>query len=327
MAILVSGAAGFIGYHTSSALLDRGDAVIGVDSMNDYYDPALKQARLRRLESRPGFSFHRIDIADRGALVRLFEARPEIDRIVHLAAQAGVRHSFVDPYAYVHANVMGQLVMIEAARRLPTLLHLVYASSSSVYGGNVKLPFAVEDAVDNPVSLYAATKRSAELIGQCYAHLFRIPMTGLRFFTVYGPWGRPDMSAYLFTKAIFEGEPITVFNHGDMKRDFSYVDDVVAGVVAALDRPPAADGPAPPHRLYNLGNHRSEGLMRFIEVLERACGRSAVKHFADMQPGDVKETYAEIEAARRDLGFEPRTTIDEGLPRFVQWFREYHGIS
>src|SRR5919106_5235050 len=276
MAVLVSGAAGFIGYHTCAALLERGDAVIGIDNMNDYYDPVLKQTRLQRLQEQSGFRFRQLDIADREAMERLMEAHPEIERIVHLAAQAGVRHSFVDPFAYVDSNVMGQLVVIEAARRLPRLDHVVYASSSSVYGGNQKLPFALDDPVDQPVSLYAATKRAAELIAQCHAHLYRIPMTGLRFFTVYGPWGRPDMSAYLFTKAIFEGDPITIFNHGDMKRDFSYIDDVVAGVVAALDRPPAVDGPAPPHRLYNLGNHRSEGLMRFIEVLERACGRSAV---------------------------------------------------
>ncbi len=256
----------------------------------------------------------------------MVDGEQRIDRGVHLAAQAGVRHSLENPYAYIDANVMGELVVLEACRRLPDFKHLVYASSSSVYGGNRKLPFAVEDPVDRPVSLYAATKRAGELIAQSYAHLYRIPATGLRFFTVYGPWGRPDMSAYLFTKAIFEGAPISVFNQGDMRRDFTYIDDIVSGVLAALERPPADDGENPPHRLYNLGNHRSEDLMRFIALLEQACGREAVKVFEGMQPGDVKETYADIEASRRDLGFEPRTGIDEGLPRFVQWYREYHGV-
>jgi UDP-glucuronate 4-epimerase len=325
MTVLVTGAAGFIGYHVCEALLDRGESVVGVDDLNDYYDPALKQARLNRLEGRGGFSFHKLDIADREAMFALVDGAPGLDRTVHLAAQAGVRHSLENPYAYIDANVMGELVVLEACRRLPDFKNLVYASSSSVYGGNRKLPFAVEDPVDRPVSLYAATKRAGELIAQSYAHLYRIPATGLRFFTVYGPWGRPDMSAYLFTKAIFEGKPISVFNQGDMRRDFTYIDDIVTGVLAALDHPPE-DGERPPHRLYNLGNHRSEDLMRFIAVLERACGREAVKVFEDMQPGDVKETYADIEATRRDLGFEPRTTIEEGLPRFVEWYREYHRV-
>ncbi len=330
MVVLVTGAAGFIGYHVCEALLGRGERVVGVDSLNDYYDPALKQARLERLQGRDGFSFHRIDIADRDALFALVDGERRIDRIVHLAAQAGVRHSLEDPYVYIDANVMGELVVLEACRRLPDFTHLVYASSSSVYGGNRKLPFAIDDPVDRPVSLYAATKRAGELIAQCYAHLYRVPATGLRFFTVYGPWGRPDMSAYIFTRAIFEGEPIRIFNQGDMRRDFTYIDDVVAGVLAALDHPPAGGesggGEGPPHRLYNLGNHRSEDLMRFIAVIEAACGREAVKVFEDMQPGDVKETYADIEASRRDLGFEPRTTIDEGLPRFVEWYRDYHRV-
>ncbi len=326
MTILLTGAAGFIGYHVCEALLGRGERVVAVDDLNDYYDPALKQARLNRLEGRDGFSFHKLDIADREAMLALVDGEPGLDRFVHLAAQAGVRHSLEDPYAYIDANVMGELVVLEACRRLPDFKHLVYASSSSVYGGNRKLPFAVGDPVDRPVSLYAATKRAGELIAQSYAHLYRIPAIGLRFFTVYGPWGRPDMSAYLFTKAIFEGAPISVFNQGDMRRDFTYIDDIVSGVLAALDRPPADDGETPPHRLYNLGNHRSEDLMRFIALLEQACGREAVKVFKDMQPGDVKETYADIEATRHDLGFEPRTTIEEGLPRFVEWYREYHGV-
>ncbi len=326
MSILVTGAAGFIGYHVCEALLDRGERVVGVDNLNDYYDPALKQARLERLQGRNGFSFHRLDIADREAMFELVDGERGIDRAINLAAQAGVRHSLENPYVYVDANVMGEVVVLEACRRLPDFKHLVYASSSSVYGGNTKLPFSIEDPVNQPVSLYAATKRAGELIAYSYAHLYRLPLTGLRFFTVYGPWGRPDMSAYLFTKAIFAGEPIRVFNQGDMRRDFTYIDDIVAGVLAALDHPPADDGANLPHRLYNLGNHRSEDLMHFIAVLEAACGREAVKVFEDMQPGDVKETYADIEASRRDLGFEPRTSIDEGLPRFVAWYRDYHGV-
>jgi UDP-glucuronate 4-epimerase len=326
MPILVTGAAGFIGFHVAAALCARGDTVIGIDNLGDYYVVSLKEARLARLAERGGFRFQRVDIADHAAVAALCAAHPEIDRIVHLAAQAGVRYSLVNPYAYTNANITGQVAMLEAARRLPQLRHMVYASSSSVYGGNTKLPFAVTDPVDRPVSLYAATKRAGELMAFNYSHLYRLPLTGLRFFTVYGPWGRPDMSAYLFTKAIFAGEPIPVFNNGNMRRDFTYIDDIVGGVLAALDRPPAAEGGAPPHRLYNLGNHRSEPLMRFIEVIERACGRKAEIAFKPMQPGDVPETYADIEASTRDLGFLPRTTIDEGIPRFVAWFRDYHRV-
>ena len=324
MAIVVTGAAGFIGYHVSRALLDRGERVIGIDSLNDYYDPALKEARKAQLEGREGFSFHRLDVSDREGMLALFGATPEIEGVIHLAAQAGVRHSLTDPYVYVQSNVMGQVVMMEACRLLPAFRHLVYASSSSVYGGNTDLPFSVEDRVDQPVSLYAASKRAAELAASCYAHLYDLPMTGLRFFTVYGPWGRPDMAAYIFTKAIYEGRPIEVFNSGDMKRDFTYIDDIVAGVIAALDTPPPADAAGRPHRVYNLGNHRSEDLLRFIAVIERECGREAVKTFKEMQPGDVKETYADIEASRRDLGFEPKVSIDEGLRHFVAWYRSYH---
>jgi UDP-glucuronate 4-epimerase len=299
--------------------------VIGVDDLNNYYDPKLKEARLAQLRELADFTFHQFDLADRGALQALVQTAPEIEQVVHMAAQAGVRYSLVNPNAYVDANVTGQLEVLEACRRLPHLRHLVYASSSSVYGANTKLPFAVGDRVDHPVSLYAATKRSAELIAECYARLYALPTTGLRFFTVYGPWGRPDMSAYIFTRAIFEGQTIQVFNHGDMRRDFTYIDDVIAGVLAALERPPVADDGHPTHEIYNLGNHRSEDLMRFLEVLERACGRQAKKIFTEMQPGDVKETYADIEPSRRNLGFQPKTTIDEGLPRFVEWFRRYHG--
>jgi len=325
MTILLTGAAGFIGFHVASALCARGETVIGIDNLSDYYDVSLKEARLAQLAGGRSFAFERIDIADRAAVAALCARHPEIDRIVHLAAQAGVRYSLVNPFAYTDSNITGQVVMLEAARRLPKLAHMVYASSSSVYGGNTKLPFAVTDRVERPVSLYAATKRAGELMAFNYSHLYRLPLTGLRFFTVYGPWGRPDMSAYLFTKAILAGEPIAVFNNGNMRRDFTYIDDIVAGVLAALDRPPA-DGGELPHRLYNLGNHRSEPLMRFIEVIERACGRKAAIEFKPMQPGDVPETYADIEESRRDLDFFPRTSIDEGVPRFVSWFRSYRGV-
>ena len=326
MTVLVTGVAGFIGSHVARALLDRGEQVIGIDNLNDYYDPALKEARLAQFKGRNAFAFQRLDVSDRAAILGLAEAHPEITRVVHLAAQAGVRYSLENPFAYIDANVMGQQVMIEACRRLPRCAHFVYASSSSVYGANGKLPFSVEDPVDRPVSLYAATKRAGELMAYTAAHLYRLPSTGLRFFTVYGPWGRPDMSAYIFTDAIFAGRPITIFNKGDMRRDFTYIDDIVAGTLTALARPPEDDGAAPPQRIYNLGNHKSEDLMRFIGVLEAACGREAIKEFAPMQPGDVKETYADIKASRRDLDFAPHTSIDEGLPRFVAWYRKYHKV-
>ncbi len=326
MTVLVTGAAGFIGYHVCEALLGRGERVVGIDNLNGYYDPALKRARLNRLVGCNGFSFHETNLSDREAMFAVFDGEPGLDRVVHLAAQAGVRYSLENPFVYVDTNVMGQVVVLEACRRLPDFKHLVYASSSSVYGGNQKFPFSVDDRVDQPVSLYAATKRAGELIAQSYAHLYRLPLTGLRFFTVYGPWGRPDMSAYIFTKAIFEGAPIHIFNQGDMRRDFTYIDDIISGVLAALDRAPEDEGEEPPHRVYNLGNHRSEDLMHFIALLEQACGREVFKIFEDMQPGDVKETYADIEASCRDLGFEPRTSIDEGLPQFVEWYRQYHRV-
>jgi UDP-glucuronate 4-epimerase len=323
MDYLVTGAAGFIGFHTCRALLERGERVIGVDVVNDYYDPALKEARQAILAKNPGFTFYRVDIADRAAMTDVAARHPEIGRIIHLAAQAGVRYSLVNPYAYTRSNIEGQLVMLEMARALPRCEHFVYASSSSVYGANTKLPFAVEDRVDTPVSLYAATKKSGELMAHCYSHLFATPTTGLRFFTVYGPWGRPDMSAFLFVKAILAGEPIHVFNHGDMRRDFTYIDDIVRGILAVTDGPPR--GPGAPYRLYNIGNHRSEPLMRFIGVIEATLGAKAEIVFEPMQPGDVKETFADIEAIQRDHGFSPSTTIDEGIPRFVEWYREYHG--
>jgi UDP-glucuronate 4-epimerase len=325
MAVLLTGAAGFIGFHTAEALLERGEQVIGVDNLNDYYDVSLKEARLARLTGRDGFSLHRIDISDRGAMETLAQANPDINGIVHLAAQAGVRYSLENPFAYVETNLVGQMVVLELARHLPRLRHLVYASSSSVYGGNTKLPFALEDPVESPVSLYAATKRADELMGHCYSHLYRIPMTGLRFFTVYGRWGRPDMAAYIFTKSIIEGRPIQVFNNGDMQRDFTHVSDIVMGILACLDRPPADTGDAP-HKLYNLGNNKPEPLMRFIEIIERSSDHKAEIDFQPMQPGDVKATYADIEASQRDFDFSPKTSIDEGLPDFVGWYREYYGV-
>jgi UDP-glucuronate 4-epimerase len=318
--ILVTGAAGFIGSHVCHALLARGDTVIGIDNINDYYDVALKEARLATLTPNPNFSFRKIDIADRDAALAL--KRERITGIVHLAAQPGVRYSLENPYAYVTANVMGQVTMLELARILPGLKHFVYASSSSVYGANTKTPFAVGDGVDHPNSLYAATKRTDELFGHTYAHLYGIPSTGLRFFTVYGPWGRPDMAPILFARAIAAGEPIRVFNHGEMWRDFTYIDDIVDGVLRALDRP--APG-SPPHALYNLGNNRSEKLMDFIAAIEAAMGRKAVMTMESMQPGDVPSTFADIAASTRDLGFKPTTPIGIGIPKFVDWFRRYYG--
>ena len=319
--ILLTGAAGFIGFHVAEALLKRGDVVLGIDNLNPYYDVALKEARLAQLEKNSRFSFRKADISDREAMKQVAAEHPEITAIVHLAAQAGVRHSLVDPYVYVQSNVMGQVVMLELARATANLHHFVYASSSSVYGGNAKLPFAVNDPTTRPDSLYAATKSAGELAARTYAHLYGIAATGLRFFTVYGPWGRPDMALFIFTRAILAGRPIRVFNRGEMWRDFTFIDDVVNGVVRALDRPPAG---SPPHALYNLGNHRSEKLTDFIAVLEEALGRKAEVRLEPMQPGDVPATYADIEESRRDLGFEPTTSIRDGIPRFVQWYKEHY---
>ena len=326
MTILVTGAAGFIGFHVCKALLARGERVLGIDNLNDYYDVRLKKARLALLQVHESFGFARADISDREATAAAIEpTRESIARIVHLAAQAGVRHSLVDPYAYVQANVMGQVVILELCRSLPALEHIVYASSSSVYGGLAEAPFAVDARVDTPISLYAATKKAGELIGHVYGHLFAVPATGLRFFTVYGPWGRPDMAAFLFTRAILEGRPITLFNHGRMKRDFTYIDDVVPAVLSVLDAPPAGGG-AVPHRIYNVGNNRPEALTDYVATLERAIGRKAVIEHAPMQPGDVAETWADISALQRDHGFEPKTTIAEGIPRFVAWYRDRYGV-
>ncbi|MGH6974721.1 MAG: NAD-dependent epimerase/dehydratase family protein [Stellaceae bacterium] len=325
MTVLVTGAAGFIGYHVSAALLARGERVVGVDNLNPYYSVALKRARLKRLQAHRNFAFHRLDLAVAGRIEGVAKRARGIDRVVHLAAQAGVRYSLDHPRAYAASNLMAQLEVMEACRALKGLKHFVYASSSSVYGANSKLPFSEDDRVEMPQSLYAATKRADELMAYCYAHLYRIPTTGLRFFTVYGPWGRPDMAAWLFVEAIERGKPIKLFNDGRMRRDFTYIDDVVLGVLAALDRPPTDGGPgAPPHRVYNLGNHRAEDLGRFVAVLEAALGKTAKRLSLPMQKGDVPATYADIAAARRDLGFAPRTTIDEGLRRFVAWYRDYH---
>ncbi len=323
MTIVVTGAAGFIGFHVCQALLARGEQVVGIDVLNAYYDPALKDARLQQLLSHSAFKFIRADISDESCFDQLSDV-PEVTGVVHLAAQAGVRYSLENPFAYVQSNLVGHMRVLEYCRHLETLEHLVYASSSSVYGGNSKLPFAIEDPVDHPVSLYAATKRSDELLSYCYSRLYGIPQTGLRFFTVYGPWGRPDMALFSFTDAILNDQPIRVFNQGDMARDFTYIDDVVAGVVAALDRPPQTKGEAVPHLLYNLGNSRPEPLMDMIATLERALGKEAQKIMEPMQPGDVEKTFADISASRRDLGYEPKTPISEGIPRFVAWYREHY---
>lgn len=332
MPILVTGAAGFIGFHLARALIARGERVIGIDNLNDYYAVSLKRDRLAAIAAEAGdrFTFRQADFADMSALETAL-AGTEIDRVVHLGAQAGVRYSIENPHAYVQSNLVGHLNLLEVARHRQ-LEHMVYASSSSVYGGNTKLPFAVEDRTDHPVSLYAATKRADELISESYAHLYRLPQTGLRFFTVYGPWGRPDMMMWIFTQKILAGEPIPVFNHGEMSRDFTYIDDIIAGVLAALDNPPPDDGrekaggSTKPHRLYNIGNNRSEQLMKVVGLLEEACNRKAVIDFQPMQPGDVPATYADLTAISRDLGYAPKTDITEGVPNFVRWYKDYHGV-
>ena len=332
--ILVTGAAGFIGFHLSRRLLGRGDRVVGVDNLNDYYDVRLKKDRLAQLTPEPGFEFEKLDLADRPATAALFESR-RFDAVVHLAAQAGVRYSLENPHAYVDSNLVGFTNVLEGCRH-SGIGHLVFASSSSVYGANTKLPFSVADNVDRPVSLYAATKRANELMAHTYSHLFGLPATGLRFFTVYGPWGRPDMALYLFTKAILERRPIDVFNHGRMRRDFTYIDDIVEGVVRVIDRVPSpstatggdhAAGAAAvaPCKIYNIGNNQPVELKHFIETLENCLGVKAKKNFLPMQPGDVPETYADVDDLMRDVGFKPSTPIEEGVARFVEWYRSYHG--
>ncbi len=327
MLVLLTGAAGFIGYHVAEALLARGDEVIGIDNLNSYYDVGLKRARLGRLSERGGFGFREMDISDRAAVHDLVREHRGIRRIVHLAAQAGVRHSLIDPYSYVQSNVMGHLVVQEAARLLGQLDHLVYASSSSVYGANRKLPFAETDPVEQPVSLYAATKRADELMSHAYAHVFGLPQTGLRFFTVYGPWGRPDMAYYSFATAIAAGKPITVFDNGDLKRDFTYIDDIVAGVLGCLDRPPPAGPGTPPCRVLNIGNNRAERVTRLISLLEQGLGKKAVIQRAPRPAADVKETFADVTAIGALTGYAPTTPLAVGIPRFVAWFRAWHGIN
>ena len=332
MTVLVTGAAGFIGAATSRALLERGDRVIGIDNLNDYYDPSLKRARLDNLDRQFGnsFRFEPLDLSHAESLDRFAEDN-DFDDIVHLGAQAGVRYSLENPAAYVRSNLVGHCNLLELARARGTR-HMVYASSSSVYGGNKSLPFRVEDRVDHPLSLYAATKKADELLSESYANIYRLPLTGLRFFTVYGPWGRPDMAMWIFTKALYAGEPLPLFNRGEMRRDFTSIDDIVRGVIACLESPPADDGAVKaggsvsPHALYNIGNSRSEDLMRVVELLEQETGRKATGNLMPMQIGDVKETFADISAIERDHGFKPVTSIDEGIPRFVSWYREYHGI-
>ena len=321
--VLVTGVAGFVGSHVARALLARGESVVGIDNFSDYYDPVLKFARLKPLRETAGFTFVEGDISDRETMTGLADRHGDLDRIVHLAAQPGIRHSRIDPYIYVQTNVMGHLVLLELARRLgPRLRHLVYASSSSVYGGNDKIPFAVGDRVDHPVSLYAATKRSGELMTETYVHQYGLKATGLRYFTVYGPWGRPDMSPYIFARAIHEGRTIPLYHHGKLKRDFTYVDDIVAGTLAALDQPPATAG----HRLYNLGGSRSEEIVDVIALFEKALGRKAVIELKPGEPGDMPETAADIDATTRDFGWTPKVSVEQGIPLFVDWFKAYNRL-
>jgi UDP-glucuronate 4-epimerase len=332
--ILVTGAAGFVGFHLAQRLLAQGRDVIGIDNISTYYDPKLKEARLQHLAQAPGFQFIRQDIADRGAIAALF-SQHRFRHVIHLAAQAGVRHSLKDPHAYVDANLQGFLNILEGCRH-HGCEHLIFASSSSVYGANTKLPFSTSDNVDHPISLYAASKKANELMAHSYSHLYRLPATGLRFFTVYGPWGRPDMAMYIFASAILEGRPITLFNYGNMRRDFTYVDDVIESIVRLVDRPPtpnpawSGDHPDPatsnaPYRIYNIGNNNPVEVSRVVELLENELGRKALKEMAPMQPGDVPATYADVDDLMRDIGFRPETPIEEGVRRFATWFRGYNG--
>ena len=334
--ILVTGAAGFIGYNTSERLLARGDDVVGLDNVNDYYDPTLKEARLARLAPNAGFRLVRMELGDRDGVERLFREE-RFDRVIHLAAQAGVRYSITNPHAYIDSNLVGFLHILEGCRH-HGVQHLTYASSSSVYGANTAMPFSVHQNVDHPVSLYAATKKANELMAHTYSHLYGLPTTGLRFFTVYGPWGRPDMALFLFTKAILEGKPIDVFNFGKMRRDFTYIDDIVEGVIRTSDHTAQSnpewnsDTPDPatskaPYRIYNIGNNNPVELMHLIATLEHCLGKTAEKNMLPMQPGDVPATYADVEALVQDVGFQPKTPIETGVARFVAWYREYYNIG
>jgi UDP-glucuronate 4-epimerase len=333
-AILITGAAGFIGFHVAERLLSGGRKVVGVDCVNDYYDPRLKEARLDLLKANSNFSFVKLDLADRAGSKSLFE-QYRFPVVIHLAAQAGVRYSLQNPHAYIDANIEGFINVLEGCRHTDCR-HLLFASSSSVYGANTKLPFSVQDNVDHPVSLYAASKKANELMAHAYSHLYRIPATGLRFFTVYGPWGRPDMAMFIFAKAILAGQPIKLFNHGKMRRDFTYVDDVSQAIVRLIDRPPQGqpdwDGTKPdpatsaaPWRIYNIGNSHPEDLIHVISLLEKEFGRTAIKEMLPMQPGDVEATYADVADLERDIGFRPATTIEDGIARFATWYREFHG--
>jgi len=334
--ILVTGAAGFIGYHTTERLLARGDEVVGLDNVNDYYDPTLKDTRLARLATKPGFRFVRMELGDRAGVESLFKSE-RFDRVIHLAAQAGVRYSITNPHAYIDSNIVGFIHILEGCRH-HGVQHLTYASSSSVYGANTAMPFSVHQNVDHPVSLYAATKKANELMAHTYSHLYQLPTTGLRFFTVYGPWGRPDMAMFLFTKAILEGKPIDVFNHGRMRRDFTYIDDIVEGVIRTSDHTAApnaawnSDAPDPatskaPYRIYNIGNNNPVELMHLIGTIEQELGRVAEKNMLDIQPGDVPATYADVEALVQDVGFQPKTSIEFGVKQFVAWYRDYYRIG
>ncbi len=331
--ILVTGAAGFIGYHLSQQLLASGKQVIGLDNINDYYDVSLKRSRLAKLRKHPEFSFHQLDLGDRSVMEQFF-AQNRFKKVAHLAAQAGVRYSIENPHAYAHSNLIGFLNILEGCRH-SKVEHLVYASSSSIYGSNKEMPFTTDQSVDHPVSLYAATKKSNELMAHTYSHLYNLPTTGLRFFTVYGPWGRPDMAPMLFAKAIFAGDPIKVFNQGNMRRDFTYVADIVEGIVGALDHYPEPLPPGSPltpgnstvpYRVYNIGNGKPVALLSFIEILEKAIGKEAKKEFMPMQPGDVKETYADISGLQKAVGFEPKTPIEVGVPAFVDWYKQYYNL-
>ena len=336
MNVLVTGCAGFVGMHVVQLLLARGDNVVGIDNLNDYYDPRLKEARLARLTKHANFRFVRGEVSDQATIDKLFaDTKPQ--RVIHLAAQPGVRHSLTHPQVYVQTNIVGFAHVLEACRHA-NVEHLVFASSSSVYGANTHMPFSVHDNVDHPVSLYAASKKANELMAHTYSHLFKLPVTGLRFFTVYGPWGRPDMAPWLFTSAILEGRPISVFNHGKMRRDFTFVGDIAEGTVRALDRVPtgdpafSTDQPDPassyaPYKLYNIGNHEPVELMTFIKTIEDALGHEAKKNFLPLQPGDVLATYADISELKRDVGFEPHTPLAEGIAQWAAWYREYHQLK
>ncbi|MEM6781420.1 MAG: NAD-dependent epimerase/dehydratase family protein [Pseudomonadota bacterium] len=321
--ILVTGAAGFIGFSVAKKLLEAGESVFGIDNLNDYYDVTLKENRLEILKSYDGFDFQKIDISDIGGMKKMWVEKGPFKRVLHLAAQAGVRYSLTNPHAYIKSNSMGHTVVMDLCRHTGHFEHMVYASSSSVYGANTKLPFSVKDPVTQPMSMYAATKRGVELLSESYARLYSMAQTGLRFFTVYGPWGRPDMALFIFTKAILQGEPLPVFNGGEMKRDFTYIDDIVDGIIAALNNRPTEEIP---HRLFNLGNTRSEELMDFIKIIESTTGKKAEIDFHGMQLGDVPKTYADITESRELLDYNPKTTIEEGIPKFIQWYQEYYRI-